>query len=367
MRLGVSAAIVDGEIVEGDVAIEDGKLSAVALSPAATGALAVPGFVDLQVNGFAGVDLISADAAGYRRVGDALAATGVTAYQPTFISSPVDTVQEGLATLSNLDGTYRGPHVLPAHLEGPFLSKRHHGAHDARHLLEPDIALAGNLLDAGPVGFVTLAPELPGGLELVEHLVGRGVVVALGHTDADAATASEAFDRGAAAVTHIFNAMRRFQPRDPGLSVAAMTRDGVVVMAIVDGIHLAPETVRLLLRAARGRFALVTDAIEAAGLGDGVYRLSDRVVNVRGAEARLQDGTLAGSVLSMDAAVRNVVELGAPIEVAIEAATSVPARLIRRADIGSLRVGAAADVAVLDRDLRVARTLVGGHEVYAAR
>jgi N-acetylglucosamine-6-phosphate deacetylase len=366
MRLGVAAALVGGSVVPGDVAIEDGVFSGVGLSPAGAGGLAAPGFVDLQVNGFAGVDLLVADAAGYEQAGQALARRGVTAYQPTFISSPVDACQEALSTLAALDGAYRGPRILPAHLEGPFLSPRRHGAHDPRNLRPVDIAVADALCDAGPVGFMTVAPELDGALALVAHLARRGIVVSLGHSDANAAVAAAAFDAGARAVTHIFNAMRTWGPRDPGLSGLALTRPGVFLTAIVDNVHLAPETARLLMAAATGRLVLVSDAIEAAGLGDGTYRLGDRVVHVKGPVARLADGTLAGSVLAMDKAVRNLVEHGATVEVAVDAATRVPARLVGRDDVGSIRVGGAADVVVLDDALEVARTLVGGRELHAA-
>jgi N-acetylglucosamine-6-phosphate deacetylase len=233
-------------------------------------------------------------------------------------------------------------------------------------MLGGDTGLADALCAAGPVGYVTVAPEIDCGLELIEHLGARGVVVSLGHSDAAGDTAIAAFDRGARAVTHIFNAMRRWAPRDPGLPGVALSRGDVFVTAIVDNIHLAPETGQLLIAAVSDRLVLITDAIEAAGLGDGTYRLGDRAVHVRGAEARLADGTLAGSVLSMDQAVRNLVSLGASMEFALAAASRNPARLLRRADLGELQAGAPADIVVLDDRLEVRRTLVGGAEVYAA-
>jgi N-acetylglucosamine-6-phosphate deacetylase len=366
MRLGVSAALVAGSIVPGDVSIYGGRVTGIGLLPAAAAGLAAPGFVDLQVNGFAGVDFVAADAAGYARAGAPLAGTGVVAYQPTFISGPIAACVAAIARLSTLDGTPPGPRVLPAHLEGPFLSPVQHGAHNPEYLLAGDTALADALCAAGPVGYVTMAPEIDSGLELIEHLGARGVVVSLGHSDAASDTAIAAFDRGARAVTHIFNAMRRWAPRDPGLPGVALSRSDVFVTAIVDNIHLAPETGRLLIAAVGDRLVLITDAIEAAGLGDGVYRIGDRAVHVRGAEARLADGTLAGSVLSMDQAVRNLVSLGASLEFALAAASRNPARLLRRDDLGELQVGGPADIVVLDDRLEVRRTLVGGAEVYAA-
>ena len=366
MRLGVSAALVAGSMVPGDVSVDDGRVTGVGLAPAGASGLAAPGFVDVQVNGFAGVDFVAADAAGYARAGAALARTGVVAYQPTFISCPVAACLAAITRLSTLNGSAIGPRVLPAHLEGPFLSPVQHGAHNPEYMLRGDTDLADALCAAGPVGYVTVAPEIDCGLELIDHLGARGLVVSLGHSDADGDTAIAAFDRGARAVTHIFNAMRRWAPRDPGLAGVALSRSDVFVTAIVDNIHFAPETGRLLIAAAGDRLVLITDAIEAAGLGDGVYRLGDRAVHVRGAEARLADGTLAGSVLSMDQAVRNLVSLGASLEFALAAASRNPARLLRRDDLGELQVGGRADIVVLDDRLEVRRTLVGGVEVYAA-
>jgi N-acetylglucosamine-6-phosphate deacetylase len=365
MRLGVAASLVGDALVPGDVSVDSGRVSGLGLAPAGAAGLAVPGFVDVQVNGVAGVDFLSADAGGYARASRALARTGVTAFQPTLVSSPIESVGKAIATLAMLD-PMPGARVLPAHLEGPFLSPLHHGAHDPRHLLAASREVADSLCGLGPVGYVTVAPEIEGGLALVRHLVSRGLVVSLGHTDADADVAAAAFDGGARAVTHVFNAMRRWAPRDPGVSGVALSRPDVFVTAIIDGVHLARETVQLLLAAAGNRLVLITDAIEAAGLGDGTYHLADREVHVRGDEARLADGTLAGSVLAMDRAIRNLISAGASLELAVGAATRAPARLLGRPDLGELRVGGAADIVVLDGSLEVRRTLVAGREVYYA-
>jgi N-acetylglucosamine-6-phosphate deacetylase len=365
VRLGVRAALVEGAVVAGDVAVEGGEVTGVGLEPAGAAGLAVPGFVDAHLNGFAGVDFLGADADGYRRAAEALAATGVVAYQPTFVSSSPESTCEALARLAALDGG-PGPRALGAHLEGPFLSRRWPGAHVVRYLRPPDPALAEALCAAGPVTMVTLAPELTGGLELVEWLVRRGVVASLGHSDANAATAGAAFDQGAGAVTHIYNAQRRWWPRDPGVAGVALVRPEVAVQAIVDNVHLAPETAYAAFLAARERFCLVTDAVEAAGRGPGTYRLGERSVEVKDGEVRLPDGTLAGSVLTMDGAVRNLVEAGAPLTQAVHAASAAPARLLGRADLGNLRPGGPAHLAVLDERLRVTRTLVAGVECFSA-
>src|SRR4051812_39506799 len=179
MKLGVEAALVDGRLLRGDVSVEDGVVAEVALSGGGSG-IAAPGFVDLQVNGFAGVDLMATDHAGYVRVGDALLATGTTAFLPTFVTAPEAALVDALRAMP-AGGI--GPRVLGAHLEGPFLSPRRSGVHDPRYLSAPDLGLLRRLLEEAPVRQVTLAPELPGAFELIDELVARGVTVSAGHTD----------------------------------------------------------------------------------------------------------------------------------------------------------------------------------------
>jgi N-acetylglucosamine-6-phosphate deacetylase len=366
VRLGVGAALVGGELVEGDVRIEDGLVAEVGVSPAGSGT-ALPGFVDLHINGVAGVDFLTTDVAGYRRAAEALARTGVVAFQPTFVSSRVDAYAEPLAVAAEVAADHAGlPLVTGVHLEGPFLSPLWPGAHDPVHLRAPDPKLAARLVAGGPVRTMTIAPELPGGLELTERLAAAGVVVSCGHSDSDAPTAHAAFDRGARAITHVHNAHRRWKPRDPGLAGVALVRPDVAVQAIVDGVHLAPESAYGVFLATGPRFCLVTDAIEAAMHDAGDHELGGRPVTVRDGAVRLPDGTLAGSVLTMDEAVRNLVASGASLEDAVRAASATPARLLGRDDLGALRPGMPAHLTVLDDDLRVVRTLVGGVEAFAA-
>src|SRR3954471_2579102 len=359
MRLGVGAALVDGALIPGDVELADGHVAAVGLGSGNGNGIAAPGFVDLQVNGFAGVDFFSADTDGYRRAGRALLECGVTAYQPTFITSPEEELVEALAEVP-VNGSI--PHVLGAHLEGPFISAERLGTHPAEARRDPDRALLERLLAAGPVSHVTLAPELPGALELVELLRERGVTVSCGHSDATAAEAREAFARGVKTVTHIFNAMRPFAAREPGLAGAALVTADVVVQVILDGVHLAEDTARLVWQAAAGRVALVTDAIAAAHAGDGSYTLAGVDFEVEDGVARNADRVLAGSTVCMIDAVRNLVALGASVEAALAAATSVPARIAGRPELGTLAPGSAADVVVLDDSLEIVRVLVSGDD-----
>jgi len=363
MRLGVEAALVGGTFVPGDVEIGDGRILAVGVGGGGGRGVAIPGLVDLQVNGFGGVDFLDADADGYRRAGEALLETGVTAYLPTLISSP----EEGLlAAMREIpSGDARRPRVLGVHLEGPFLSPRRLGTHVSSARRDPDVALLDTLLDGGPVRLMTLAPELPGAEALIDRLLERGVIVSLGHSDATAAQANAAFDRGARMVTHIFNAMRPFSHRDPGIAGAALARGDVIVQMILDGVHLARETALVTWHAAAGRLALVTDAVTAAGGAEGAYTFGSLDIRVHDGAVRGPDGVLAGSVLTMIEAVQNLHELGVPLEDAVCAATSTPARVLGDPELGRLDVGLPADVVVLNDRIEIERVLVGGEVRFA--
>jgi N-acetylglucosamine-6-phosphate deacetylase len=361
VRLGVEAAVVEDVLVPGDVAVANGSIADVALAKRSGRGLAVPGFVDLQVNGFAGVDFATADHDGYRRAGTAMLETGVTAFQPTFVTAPEADL---IAALQEIPAEQIGPRILGAHLEGPFLSPSRLGAHPASAQRDPDAALLHRLLEAGPVSQMTLAPELPGALALIDALRARDIVVSCGHSNATAEEATAAFDRGVRTVTHLFNAMRPFAHRDPGLAGAALARDDVVVQVILDGHHLADETATVVWKAAAGRVALVTDAIAATGVGDGRYRLGGVDVEVRDGVARREDGVLAGSVTTMLEGIRKLHSLGAALPEAIAAATSVPARLTGRI-AGVLRAGGDADIVVLDDRLEIRAVFVGGKELVA--
>jgi N-acetylglucosamine-6-phosphate deacetylase len=399
MRLGVSAALVDGDLLPGDVEVVDGRIAAVGLAGSGGRGIAVPGFIDLQVNGYAGVDFSAAGEDEWRDAREALLRDGVTAFQPTFVTAPLEDMGDSLTRMPVVDrgghastmdsgraiaGSPPGPgpgapgtgddpdrsasgaaalgaRVIGAHLEGPFLSPLRPGAHDSAALLAPDLAALDALLGAGPVSQVTLAPEVPGALDLVDALVARGVTVSCGHTEADAAATHLAFDRGATAVTHLFNAMRRPEARDPGIAYAALGRDGVFITLIVDGHHLADDTVRMAWRAAGERVVLISDAVAAAAAPDGDHTLGGTVrVHSADGVVRTDGGSLAGSTLSMLAAVRNAHALGIPLPAALAAATEAPARMARRPDLGRITPGARADLLVLTDTLKIHRVLLQG-------
>jgi N-acetylglucosamine-6-phosphate deacetylase len=364
MRLGVEAALVRGELVAGDVDVEDGVVVDVGLAAGTRGRIAVPGFVDLQVNGFGGVDFLAAATEDYVRAGEALLHTGVTAYQPTFITAAESTIVDALRALP-VDGAR--PRILGAHLEGPFLSPERLGTHPQSHRRDPDLDLLERLLEPGGVTEMTLAPELPGAGAVIRRLLERGVVVSAGHTNATAAEAHDAFDLGVSTTTHLFNAMRPFRSRDPGIVGVALTRREVFVQMIVDGHHLADETVLLAWAAAEGRLALVTDATAGASNGGGIYQLGEVEIEVADGPPTREDGVFAGTVLTMIDAIRNVHALGIPFEDAIGAATAVPARILGRTDVGVLEPGAAADIVVIDDRLDIVHVLCAGQERVVAR
>ena len=359
MRLGAAAALVDGRRVEGDVRVdaERGCVVEVGLpSPGGRG-LVVPGLVDLQVNGIGEVDLRDCGPEGYATAASALAAAGTTAVQPTLHSMALPGYERALAVLAEVRARPpAGCRILPAHLEGPFLSPRWAGAHDRAHLVEPDPAVLRRLLAAGPVGFVTLAPELRGALDVVRDLTARGVVVSVGHSDADVDGTLAALDAGARHLTHCWNAHRRLSARDPGPAGVALGDPRATVGLIGDLVHVAADVVRLTVAAAAGRVAVTSDSV-AVPAGGGV--------TVVDGVARRPDGTIAGGVARPDDCLRNLVAVGVSLPGAVDACGGVQRRLLGLPEV-QVRPGDPADLVVLDDGLRPIRTLVGGVEWWRA-
>ncbi|WP_433227633.1 N-acetylglucosamine-6-phosphate deacetylase [Actinomadura formosensis] len=328
--------------------------------------LLAPGLVDLQVNGFFGHDMVDADEAGWHAVVSRLPETGVTAFLPTFITAPVETQAAALRRARDLlPGLPDGTRVLGVHLEGPFLSEKRKGAHNAAHLTDPTPEAIGTLLETGLVKLLTLAPERAGALAAIRALTGAGVLVSVGHSDATAAQAAAAADAGARMVTHIFNAQTGVHHRDPGVAVQALIDDRLSPGLILDLHHVAPEVARLVFRAAPGRVVLVTDAAASAGMPPGTYDLGGEPITMpeQGPPLRA-DGTIAGSGLRLDEAVGNAIGLGLDAATAVDAATRVPADLIGRPDLGRIAPGAAADLVWLGPGHRARATWVNGQKVF---
>ncbi len=317
----------------------------------------VPGFVDLQVNGHDDIDVATASGADWDRLDDLLLAQGVTTWCPTLVTAPLATYPAALdrSTAAAARASDGGPTIAGAHLEGPFLGRRA-GAHPVEHLRPVD---PGWLTALPPiVALVTLGPETDGALAGIEALRGRGALVALGHSDATYEEAEAAVDAGARLVTHCFNASGELHQRAPGLLGAALTDARLAVSLIADLAHVHPALLRLAFRAkGADGVVLVTDAVAwRAGRVGAVEMSADR-----DGVPRLADGTLAGSALTMDRAVRNVVHAaGVDLADAVTAAASTPARLLGLDDRGTLVPGRRADVVALGPDLTVAGTWIAG-------
>ncbi|WP_210507288.1 N-acetylglucosamine-6-phosphate deacetylase [Naasia sp. SYSU D00057] len=325
----------------------------------AGGRRVVPGFLDLHGHGGGGFSYdtgtsseILAGVALHRR-------HGTTGAVLSLVAASVGLLEERLRLVAALRAVEPG--ILGVHLEGPFLAPSRRGAHDPARLIAPDSSTVDRLLEAaaGNLRSVTIAPELPGALDAVERFSAAGVVVAVGHTDADYDTARAAFDRGARLLTHAFNAMPGIGSRAPGPIGAAIDDGRVVLELILDGRHVHPSSARMLFALAPGRVALVTDAMAAAGGGDGDYRLGPLDVEVRDGGAHLAGtATLAGSTLTQDAALRYAVEeLGEDPAAAVAALTATPAGLLGLADRGRIGVGQDARLLILDADWRTERVL----------
>jgi N-acetylglucosamine-6-phosphate deacetylase len=320
----------------------------------------LPGFIDVHVHGGGGHDFTASadDLAGgiafHRR-------HGTTGTVVSLMAGPVDAMCEQLGWVSELarDGA-----VLGAHLEGPFLAPGRCGAQNPAHLLAPDLPMFGKLVDAGQgaVRTITVAPELDGAGALIGEAAAAGVIAAVGHTAATYEQAMAGFAAGARLATHLFNAMGPIGQRAPGPAVAALDA-GAYLELINDGVHVHESLVRLTARLAADRLVLITDSISAAGMSDGHYRLGDRDVHVTGGRAQLEPGgQLAGSTLTMAAAVRHAVHgVGLSIELAAAAAATNPAALLGlSAERGAITTGLRADLVLLDEQLTVQRVMVGG-------
>ena len=338
----------------------------------ASGSL-LPGLVDLQVNGYYGVELMTAGAADWAAVARRLPQTGTTAFLPTFITAPLAELTAALRAAAVIvpampAGAAR---VLGVHVEGPFLAPQRSGAHNRQWLRAATPAAVADLIAAGHdvLRLVTLAPEQPGGMAAVGQLSSAGVLVSIGHSDATAAQVAAAAQAGARMVTHLFDAQRPLHHREPGVVGQALTDRRLTSGLIADLHHVSAPACQIAFAAAPGRICIVTDAAACAGMPAGRYLLGGEPIELPpgdGAPPVRADGTLAGSALRMDAGLANMVRSGVGLAAAVAAATRVPADLIGRPDLGRIAPAAAADLTWLGDDLRTRATWVGGELVYQA-
>jgi N-acetylglucosamine-6-phosphate deacetylase len=326
-----------------------------------------PGLVDIHIHGSAGHDVMQSDEQGLRRMEEFLARCGITSYYPTTVAAPLDATLRALEWMANaIESSQAGngrAQALGIHLEGPFLSHVRRGVHLPENLLLPSIAIFDKFWEAarGHVRVMTIAPELTGAAELISEANKRGVCVSVGHSDADLATTRTAVAAGARHATHTFNAMRPLDHRAPGILGEVLSNPSVSADVIADGIHVHPTVVRFLLEAKGEQGAvLITDAMSAAGMPDGAYQLGGMDVEVKDGRVT-RDGSLAGSVLTLDRAVRNVMEFaGWDLRPAVRVASLNPAQVSGAKGKGRIQAGADADLMALTENGEVRATMVRG-------
>lgn len=355
------AVVVDGARIQAVTkSLDEGSLPDEILDAE----IIAPGFVDLQVNGAFGVE-VGEDPEALRHLARELPRTGVTSLLPTLVSSPAEMYPRVFTAFEAARGG-PGAELLGLHLEGPYLAPARAGAHRREVIAAADALPVEALLEPGHARIVTLAPERAGAVARIEAIRARGAVVSLGHTQATFEEFTRGVDAGATMATHLYNAMSPFEHRAPGAVGAALTDPRITVGLIVDGVHFHDAGARLAFTAkGEGRIALVTDAMPAAGMPPGEYALGGQRVRVDERSARLLDGTLAGSILTMDVAVRGAIRAaGASVTAALRMASEVPARLLGLENKGVIRPGADADLVLLDGGLEVLATIARGAWVY---
>jgi N-acetylglucosamine-6-phosphate deacetylase len=367
-------------VVDPIVTVEDGRIAAVtsrALMQVPPGArhldfpqlIIAPGYIDIHVHGGAGHDVMQDDPSGRVAFEKAMAKHGVTSYVPTTVTASMDRVLGALDRLGNVisaeDEEHRhvGARPLAIHLEGPFISPAKCGVHPTEYLIAPTPELFEKVWEAsgGTLKLMTIAPELPGAPEVIREARKRRVYTCIGHSNATFEEALRGIDSGAVSATHTFNAMRALDHREPGILGAVLSSDKMMADIIVDGIHVAPPIVKLFLKTKGLENAiLITDAISATGMPDGTYQLGPFQVEVRGDRCEYQ-GKLAGSVLTLDRAVRNVITFADwTLQQSVTLATRNPARVIRADRKGTIAAGNDADLVFLTNDGEVVNTMVGG-------
>ena len=373
----VTAYIAGKGLIKTDIAIEDGEIAAIGkldVEPIfETDGIVLPGFIDEHIHGAGGSDAMDGTEEALQTISEYVAKEGTTGFLATTMTQSPENIGKALKNVKNVreKGEYKGAEVLGVHLEGPFISPKHVGAQPLEYVAKPapETFDKYNELSGGNIKIVTLAPEVEGGLDLVKHLKNIGVVASIGHTGAKFSDVEAAVAAGASNVTHTYNAQTPLHHREAGVVGAAMLFDELNCEMICDTIHVSVPAIRIFVKnKPHDKFTLITDAMRAKGMPDGLSELGGQQVFVKNGEARLADGTLAGSVLKMNVAIKNLVEkVGVSLTEAVDFASANPAKNLGLYDErGSIEVGKRADFAVMDKDFNILCTVVGGKVVYKA-
>lgn len=336
-------------------------------------AIILPGFVDQHIHGAGGFDAMDADENALSAMAKTVAAEGTTSFLATTMTQSKENITNALSAIKKYreEGNTDGARIVGVHLEGPFIAASHKGAQPFEYIAAPSVEVFDEYNDAsgGAIKIVTLAPEEAGACELISHLKAIGIVASIGHSSAKYNDVIKAVEAGASNVTHTYNAQSPLHHREVGVVGSAMLIDELNCELIADTIHVSVPAMKVLIKnKPRDKVSLITDAMRAKGLADGESELGGQKVFVKGGEARLADGTLAGSVLRMNAALKNVVEkVGVKLTDAIDMATINPARMIGiDSECGSIKENKRADFAILDGDFNVIMTIRGGKIIYRA-
>jgi N-acetylglucosamine-6-phosphate deacetylase len=380
------AIVTPEEVIENGVALcEDSYIKAIGSSGAiepepgsriidARGRIVMPGFIDTHFHGSGGDDVMANGAEGIRRISRALLKFGTTGYLATTVAARHEDLTRAVEdAIAAEEDDPSAAEILGLHIEGPYINPKFKGAQPEWGIRDPNFDECARLLEAaeGRIKIMTIAPELPGGLEMIRKLAQAGVAPSVGHSEADYDTALAAIEAGARRATHLFNAMSGVHHRKPGLAAAVLNEPGICAEMICDGVHVNPRMVALAWKAkGRHEMALITDATAAQGVGDGVFMLGDFQIQVRGPLCTLMDGvTIAGSVLTMNRAAANAIAFtGMSLIDAAHTASLAPAEVCGVADRkGSIEVGKDADLAILNPDFSVSHTIRAGSLAYQAQ
>lgn len=374
----VTAYVAGKGLVKTDIAFEDGKIVAIGklddVEPIFdTDGVVLPGFIDEHIHGAGGADAMDGTEQALQTISEYVAKEGTTGFLATTMTQSPENIGKALKNVKTVreKGEYKGAEILGVHLEGPFISPKHVGAQPLEYVAKPapETFDKYNEISGWNIKVVTLAPEVEGGLDLVKHLAKIGVVASIGHTGAKFSDVEAAVAAGATNVTHTYNAQTPLHHREAGVVGAAMLIDELNCEMICDTIHVSVPAIKIFVKnKPHDKFTLITDAMRAKGMPDGLSELGGQQVFVKNGEARLSDGTLAGSVLKMNVAVKNLVEkVGVSFTDAVDFASANPAKNLGLYDErGSIEVGKRADFAVMDKDYNILCTVIGGKVVYKA-